>query len=408
VSNSPKRGAITYETEATFGVDTTTFTTFRLPLVGQVDCSGLKQAKMDTDRVTQRRQDGTQWILGTFKDSSFKTKFWLPGHGAATSGATSLNAFETLLGYVFGNSAVSAANGTTFTGGTASVPTTTASGTFSAGALCRGGSLADARGNGQWFAISTHSATTLNLLTAMDGAPTNGDVLYSAAMVYPSEAPTSTTIQSLRFLLQTANLMYELHGCVAIAASIGGLKAGDVPFIEVTWSCAWWRYSTTTFPSSVSTDTSQPAANAAGSLFVQDVGTVTRAKRTYRDLTIDYTLGVELLPGPGGVNQYQEIVGAVRTVDQIKVSWVEDADAATTSPVLPGYGTGTTAKHILATLNPTAQKSMGIYMPNVCVTNVAVQYADNNINRLKIEGMAYTGTTTTNDLTASAIRIGFA
>ena len=62
---------------------------------------------------------------------------------------------------------------------------------------------------------------------------------------------------------------------------------------------------------------------------------------------------------------------------------------------------------MLYTLNPTAQKSVGIYLPNYCVTNVALQYADKNINRLRIEGQAYTGTTTTTDLTASAWRMAF-
>ena len=65
-------------------------------------------------------------------------------------------------------------------------------------------------------------------------------------------------------------------------------------------------------------------------------------------------------------------------------------------------------KHILYTLNPTAQKAVGFYFPNVNITNVAIQYADQNINRLKIEGEANTGPTTTNDLTASAMRVAFA
>jgi hypothetical protein len=406
MSNPGALGSITYESEASFGVDTTTFTTLRLPITAPVDASGLVHNKVDSERVVQYRNDGTAWILATM-GGSFKTKFYLPGHGSTTSGATTITALETLLGLVFGNAAVSASAGTTLTGGTATAPATTASGTFSAGSLCFVGALGDARGNGQGYAIGTHVTTTLTLLTALLATPTNGDVLYSATTIYPSESPTSTSVTSLRFLLQTANLMYECHGCYPTAVSISGLNAGELPSIEITWAVAWWRYSTSTFPSTVSTDSSNPGAVAAGSLQVNTVGTATNAPRTYRNFTIDYTLGMETLKGPGGVNAYQDIVGCRRTPDKIKVTWTEDADAATTSPVLPGYGTATNKKHLMYTSSTAAGSRIAIYMPNVCITNVAVQKVDGNLNRLTTEGVAYTGPTTTNDLTLSAFRLAF-
>lgn len=408
MSNPSVRGAICYESEATFGENVTTFATLRVPTAALVDPSGLQHEKLDSQRTVQRRQDGTQWILGTQK-GTFKIKLWLTGHGSATSGATTAALTETLLGYVLGTSTVSAASGTTFTGGTASVPLTTASGTFAAGSLCRNGVLGDGRGNGQFAAISTHAATSLNLLTALDGAPTNGDILYSATNMYVTEDPVNSVAPtSCRFLLQTANLQYECHGCVPTNIAWGGLNPAQVPFVEITYSVAWWQYNTSAFPSAVATETFQPAAVATGSVFLNDVGTVTRAKRTARDFSINHKLGMELLPGPGGVGTYQAIVGARRTSDVITVQWTEDADTATTTPVLPGYGTGTTAKHLLYTLNPTAQKAVGFYFPNLCIMNVAVQMQSQNINRLRISAQAYTGTTTTTDLTASAMRMAWA
>lgn len=406
MSNPGSLGSITYEAESSFGVDTTTFATLRLPIIGQVDASGLVHNKVDSARTVQYRNDGTAWILGTM-GGSFKTKMYLAGHGSTTSGATTITALETLLGVVFGNAAVSASAGTTLTGGTASVPTTTASGTFSAGSLCFVGSQGDARGGAQGYAIATHVTTSLTLLTALIGAPTNGDVLYSATTIYPSESPTSTTVTSLRFLLQTANLQYECHGCFPTAVSISGLNPGELPTIEITWAVAWWRYSTATFPSVVATDTSNPGAVAGGTLQVNTVGTATNAPRTYRSFQIDYTLGMETLRGPGGVNQYQDIVGCRRTPDKIKVTWTEDADAATTSPVIPGYGTGTNKKHVMYTSSTGAGSRIAIYMPNVCPDTVAIQKVDSNLNRVTFTGMAYTGTTTTNDLTLSAFRLAF-
>jgi hypothetical protein len=405
MSNPSALGSCTYSAESVFGEDSTTINTLRLPIISPVDCSGLVHSKVDAQRVTQYRNDGSAWILGTMS-GSFKTRMYLPGHGSTTSGATSLTELETLLGIVFGNAAVSASSGTTATAGTASSITTAASGTFSAGSIAFMGSLGDARGGGQALAVGTHTTTTLTPLTAIGGAPTNGDVIYSATTIYPSESPTSAGVTSCRFLLQTANLMYECHGCWPTAVSISGLNPGELPTIEITWGVAWWRYSTATFPNTTATDTSNPSAVAAGSLFINDVGTATRATRTFRNFQIDYTLGMEVLKGPGGVNQYQDIVGCRRTPDSIKVSWTEDADAATTTPVLPGYGTATTAKHILYTSATAAGSRIAIYLPKVNVTNVAVQKADGNLNRLSCEGMAVTSGTTTNDLTLSAFRLG--
>ncbi|HEY1813016.1 MAG TPA: hypothetical protein VGG74_11785 [Kofleriaceae bacterium] len=408
MSNPSALGAICYEAESAFGEDVTTFATARLPVLKSVDASGLKHNKSDSTRVNQRRQDGTIWNLGTM-GGTFKTSLYLTGHGTSTSGAVSASKLETLLGYVIGTITDSPPAGTTLTGGTASIPITTASGTFPAGGLCRIGAQNDGRGNGQFLAIHDHTTTNLTLLTAMDGVPSDGDALYSANVVSSTEDPINGTgITGLRFLLQTANLQYECHGCVATAIAISGLNTGQFPTIDITWTVSWWRYSTSTFPSSVATETFQPAANAGGSLFMNAVGTATRAKRVFRDFTLDYKLGVVMLPGPGGVNPYQMYVGARRTVDSITVSWMEDADAATTTPVLPLLGEGTAAQHVLWTGNPTAGKAMGLYFPNFNVSNVAIQAANANINRLKITGMAYTGPLTTNDLTASAMRMGFA
>lgn len=407
MANPGSLGSVTYETEASFGVDTTTFSTLRLPIIAPVDVSTLVHNKQDSERVVQYRNDGSQWILGTMA-GSFKTKLYMPGHASTTASSVTLTGVETLLGYVFGNAAAAASSGTTFTGGTATVPLTTASGTFSAGSLGFAGALADGRGGGQAFAVSTHSTTSLNLLTAIGGSPSNGDVCYSAVNIYPNENPTSTTVQSLRFLVQTANLSYELHGCFPTAVAITGLNPGELPTIEVTWAVAWWRYSTATFPNTTATEAHNPGAVAGGSLFVNDVGTATRVTRTLRNFAIEYTMGMETLKGPGGVNQYQDIVGCRRTQDKIKVTWTEDADAATLSPVLPGFGTATTSKHLLYTSSTGIGSRIAIYMPKVCITNVATQKVDQNLNRLTCEGMAYTSSTTTSDLTLSALRMAFA
>jgi hypothetical protein len=337
---------------------------------------------------------------------SFTTKLDLTGHGSTMVGSPSLEQIETFLGIVFGNVALSASASTTLTGGTANAPTTTASGTFSAGGLCRVGALGDGDGNGQMYAIATHTTTTLTLLGDLDDAPANGAVLYPVAQIYPSSSPTATAITGTRFLIQTANLQYGCHGCYPTAVAFSGLNTGERPQITITWGVSWWEYDDQTFPSAVTSDQFNPAPVAAGSFNVQTVGTATRNKRAIRGFSLDYTLGVVPLMGPGGVNAYQKVVGAVRTNDSIKLSWTEDADANTLTPVLAGYGTASNSKHIEYTLSTTDGSAVGFKFPKVCIDNIPVQKNDGDINRLSISGMAYTGGTTTSALTLAAMVLG--
>lgn len=409
MSNAAELGALLYEAEASFGEDVTTFATHRLPLLDAVDCSGLTHDKLDPQRVVQYLQEGTPHIIGV-QGGSFKIRMHAHGHGSSTSGALSTDPIETFLGtFVFGKLTQSAASGTTASGGTASAPTTVASATFTAGALCRIGALGDARGNGQAAAISTHVTTTLSLLTAIDASPSNGDVIYTGVNLYLPESANdaSTSITGFRALLATWNLRYECHGCYVKSLKLGGTGHTQTPYWEIEIGVSWWRPSTAgAMPSTVTQNAYNPAPNASGSMFLNDVGTATRAKRTFRDLTIDIELGIVPLFGPGGVNQYQSTVGAKRVPSKIKVGWTEDADAATATPTLDGFWSATAKKHMLVTLNPTNGASLAIYFPQLCITGRRpVQMATDRINRMRIEAMAYTGPTNTSELTLSAMRV---
>ncbi len=407
MSRSSRFGAVLYNTESAWGEDLTTFGT-RLPVLTQVDVSGLSHEKMPPDRVVQYRNDDTLHVP-MLMGGSFKVKLYLTGHGSATSGATSLSALETFLGLVCGNSAVSSATGTTATGGTATVPTTAAVSGFSAGSMCRIGALGDGRGNGQFYAITSHATSSLTLLTGTPVAPNNGDVVYSAGMIYPSENPGTNTITGLRFLLQTANLEYEAHGCYPTAWTWSGHNTGEVPTVEIDFAVSWWRYSIATFPTVTAVDEHTPAACAAGSVFVNVFSTATSALRAVRGLSINWTLGTQALMGVGGVNQYQGIVGAVRVPDDIRLTILEDAPAATTTPALDGFWDSTNRYHVMCTLNPQATKAVGIYFPRMVVVGQRPQQRDDGgINRVAIELKAAVSTLTTNDLTLSAARIAFA
>jgi hypothetical protein len=407
MSNPGALGSISYESESAasaWAENVATFATLRIPTIGPIE-SAVTHAKIPTERTVQYRSDGSDPVLGV-QGGEIKMKSYLAGHGSSTAGATTVTAYETFLGKIFGGTAaVSAASGTTATAGTAASWTTAASATFAAGSVPFFGVRADARGGGQAGVVSSHTLTALALLTATAGAPSSSDLVGSSTMLFPNTSPTATEITGVRFLHQSANLQYKYHGCYPKAVELSGFNAGEIPAIGHTWGVSAWGYSTATFPSTTTTDTSNPAVVAAGSFFINDVGTSTSAIRSIRNFTVNYTLGIEPRKGPGGLWQYQDTIGAVRTPDMIKLTWTEDADAATTSPVLPGYGTAGTRKHILYTLSTADGSRVALYFPSVCIDNVAVQKIDQNINRLTVEATAYVGPTLTSELTRSPMRI---
>jgi hypothetical protein len=409
MSNSAKIGFISYEAESAWAENVSTFATYRLPILDEVDTSGLTWSKTESERVSMYRSDGSPHVLMTM-GGSFRTKTYLTGHGSTCAGAVSITGLETLLGDVLGVSAIGP-SGTTLTGGTATVPTTTASGTFAAGGLCRIGTLGDGDGNGQMYPISTHSTTNLTVLVNLDGAPANGAVLYSVCQMYPSVTGTAA-ITGKRFLLSKANLAAECHGCFPMSITFAGLNTGEKPTVEIEWGVSWWDWSTTVPPSAVATDDFAPAANAAGSFFIGTVGTATRAAanlRAVRDLSVTYTLGIAPVMAPGGVNAYQAITGAFRLDDQVSVTWIEDADANTASPVLGGFYEGTDKKHIMITLNAIDGKAVGMYLRNCCSADpYPVQINHNGRNAVRKTYVAYVGPTTTNALTLSPFLLGFA
>lgn len=410
MSNPARKVALEYEEESAFAEAVATFATHRLPILEGLALD-LKHPNLRPEFAGQYLQDNFAPISSTMSGSSFTMRMYMAGHGAATSGATSVAEPETFLGLVLGNTAlVSASSGDTITGGTASVPTTTGANGFAAGSLCRIGTLGDGDGDGQFYAVASHATNDLTLLTDMPGAPANGAVLYSAVNLYIPEDPTDVSVTSLRFQFLTGNLQYRMHGCYPTSVRFTGLNTGQVPIVEITFGVARWTLTASgTFPSTVSSNNYTPAACAAGSLFVQTVGTTTRATHVFRDLSIDYTHGHTPLMGPGGVGAYQEIVGCVRQPSTIALSFTVDADAATTTPTLNTLFDNATGVHVLYTLNTIATKAVGFYFPRMfAYGDRPVQINDNDVNRLRITLTAARGPTTTTNLTSSAMRIAYA
>jgi hypothetical protein len=410
---SDKLGAASWADEASWGEDNVTFTT-RMPLLSAVDVSGLEQAMIEADRVVQYRNDGTPGILGP-QGGGFSTEFYLTGHGSPTSGATALTSLFTLLGKVLGASAPAAAAGSTFTGGTALVPLSAASGTFAAGGLCRIGTANDGRGGGQFHAIGTHVANSVNLLTGAAVAPINGDIMHSAELAYTVEAPGSFAMTGIRWNLQTATHQYTCHGCYPKALSFSGAgKNGEFPKVKIDWGLSWFAPRAATFPNALSVETFPHKPVSQSSFFLAPVGTVARAgaTRNLRSFSIDYTLGVQPLMGVGGVGPYQAVVGAKRTPDDITITIEEDAEAATTAPALAAIFDACaagTAYHALYTLSAVPGAALAMRFNRLFASGPRpVQHSADGVNLSRISFKARTSITNTTDLTSAAFILGAA
>ena len=398
--------AACYEIESAWGEDVDTAATYRVPLRDAVDVSGLVHASEPSGRVEQYRTGGSHQVKMVM-GGSFKVKVDWRGHGSTMVGSPSLDALETLDGIFLGNSALSLATSQTTTGGTAAIPTMSGATGVSAGGLVRVGALGDGDGDGQFYAVATHSGSNLNLIGALNGAPVNGAVVYPVAMTYSSTS--ASTVQSTRWLLQSQGIQYVAHGCYPMTRTVTGLNPGERPTIEYTFGVSWFETSTATFPSAVASDTYNPAPIAAGSLNIQVVGTTTRNVRTSaRGFSIEHNINVIPLPGYGGVNAYQMITGAVRGDESITVTFTEDAETTTLTPVLPGYWDTTSSYYLTWTGSSVDGKAIGLFCPKLCPSgNKPVMFSEGGVNRFRLQLSAYAGGTTTSELTRAPVVYGW-
>jgi hypothetical protein len=407
MSRASALGAALYNTEASWGEAVNTFAT-RMPTLDMLDVSGLVREKVEAARTVQFLNDGTEHIDGVF-GGSFVTRFYLTGHGSATSGATPATSLPTMLQYVLGAAPAAASGTTAAAGSTATVVNTAASDTIADGALVRVGTNGDGRGGGQFAAVSTHITTVMTLLTALGGAPNNGDVIHSAEVVHVLELPSSlAAMTGLRWRLLSANGQFDCHGCFATRVSIVLPVNGELPTIEIEWAVSWWEFQSTTFPTATTQEEFEPApCGPTGSFFFQTKGTATRATRIATSLAIGIELNTVAIRAPGGVNAGQAVVGARRNPMRITVEFEEEAPTATTTP--QSDIDWDEQKHLLYTCNSIAGRALAAYFPRLCPMGTRPsQNSTDGQNRQVRRYAAYTGDARTTDLEAAAIKLAFA
>lgn len=400
-----KKGALLYASESAWGEVSTTYGT-RLPIAGNVNAilAGCQHPKDPAQITSQYNNDGRRDALMP-QVVEFDVPLWLAGHGSScASGVIGATALPTFLGLCLGQSAVGQTSGVVNVGTSAvQFSLTTAVGV--AGALFRLGALNDGEGGGEWYVWDNPATATI--LNAAAGTPEAGAVVYGAEMVHCNE--TLSTVSSMRFNALTANQTVGIWGAYCGGVTIEGTNVGELPKITPHMvGSAWDEESASTWPNAVAVDSFVPAPCTAGRLWINTVGTSTRAVRVVRDVQISFEVEAYPLMGYNSVRQYQTIVGCARGAITPTITWTEDAEAAGTQSLADIYDT-TALKHIMFSLNTADGSSMGFYLPNAkCVSPRPTQMDGDGLNQVSISFQGMSGPTSTTELTHSAWRLGFA
>lgn len=411
-ANLSRLGSLEYNTESTFAATSSTFGTRMLP-AAPIDLSNLRLKMEKVGVLQQRPHEGIANVRTAF-DASFTTEHYLTGHGATAAGALTATDLSTLLSYVFGTLRSSDDGGTVGASGSTTTLIEGVNCTYVAGTLLRVGSVGDGRGGGQFYPVSTiagvSGATGVDptLLLAMPVAPNSADVLYAALILHPSETPgTFEAVTSLRMRLLTANEQYDVFGVAAESVEISGLKAGELPRIKITWRAARFIDTTTeTFPATASTNAKTPAPVACGSHVGQVRGTSTRQAFNVRDFGVKIDYQLIPLTGPGADSANQIITGYRRGRCQATINATIDAEATGTNVFYDAWQNDE-VWHWMSTFSAEDGKALGMYFPYLTFQEpTPIQRDMDGLNRVSVELMANTNTTTTSDLTMSNFRIG--
>ena len=410
-ANASVLQSLLLKVESAWGETTTSMASAKkITVVGGVKYQ-LDQPMLEPNRSTQYLQELTPGIPGPM-GGSISFDVYLCGFGGTTAGATAVSDLGNLLGWVLGGNVVTAASGTTVSGGASTTTNivTTASGTFTPGGLFRLGAKGDAGGDGQWNVVDTHTLTDLVPEFATPAAAAAAAVVYSAENIYTVEDGTAGAITGYRLQWFTANTQWTAHGCFPTAISISGLNPGELPKASITLGVSWFEPRADTFPETTALVSNTPAPVAAGSFCLQTYATTTRNALSFRSLSLDITLGVAPLYGPDGANAYQKIVGATRTPTTIMATVVVDAGAASTTPTYWTNWLTNAYHHILASLTTATGQAVGFYLPRcVYMGNRPTQIESDGLNRVSLTFKAGTDTLETSSAVAlSALRIGLA
>ena len=346
--------------------------------------------------------------IGPREGGTLELTTYLTGHLATTAGALTETWLQDLLSDGLGGGNTAQVGGTVAGAPTSATQFVITSGTAVAGAVMRLGAKGDARGDAQAGVVNAAATTTF--LTAFGATPNAADVVYAEQMAFHDES-VAATLGTKRFLVgwsstPTAGQQYHLMGC-----QLAGLKldfsGGGLPKATLSYRFAYWARSAVTIPSaSPAVSAHYAAPTAAGSLFINDFGTTTRATLTPANVELAIDLGLEPVMGPGGNGVYQTVTAWQRTKCQPMLTM--DFPWSTTYETWWDTANESIAyKHILWTANVINGRSVGFYLPRVMPVGPRPSgvVEVNKQTYVRAQFLGVESTTLTTALPPSAVRI---
>jgi hypothetical protein len=388
--------------ESGFAPNTTTWTT-RFPTLEPPQVS-LNQTRITDTSLRSRMNEESLSHIGA-QDCSISFKTYNSGHGTATTGALSATWQYNLLKDGLGGGSATQVGGTVNVATSATQFSTTGV-TTATGSIIRVGAKGDGRADGQAAVVNV--AATATMLTALPATPQAADVIYATLMAYHDES-VSQTLTTKRFLVShiDTGAQYALHGCQLANVSFE-YPIGGMPTITWTYQGAWWQRVADTTPSARSLEAHNCAPIAGGRMFKQTFGTATAAVLEPASVSLSLDMGLQPKPGPGGVSNYQSIIGWSRSMVKpsltVQVPW---STAYETTWLLANASY--TYEHILFNFHGADTTNGGFYLPRVFQKGQRPSYPVevNGQNYVSVTYQGTESTTTTNELTRSAIRFFF-
>jgi len=412
-------GFLGFQEESSFAANVTTYDKVLQVRDAVLDLSGVQQQMIARGGVFGRPNQGDFGIPGPFDSVQLTFTMDLYGHGSTTVGSLSQTPLGKIFAQAAGNSVwTSVGDSSLLTAGSdADTVAGADAATVTDGHIMRFGALGDGRAEGQAGVVSSEAGGVIELLTALPGTVNDGDDLGAMGMIYPEDANAhltsdgSTSNNTVRFVVATGNQQYVLTGCACTGMAFNGLNTAEVPSVQFTFSAAFWADISVTFPSGGAAADFAPAPNAAGSFFIQDVGTTTRVTDKVRN--VSFAIDHQMLPtmGTEGANANQVITGWVRGKSMPTLTFDVEAQASTTSPTWSSYWNtdpnSQVYKHCLYTLNPTDGRSVAFYLPRMRPVGPRPTQQDlNGLAYVNVQFEGVEGPTVTSTVTRSPWRIG--
>ncbi len=377
---------------------------------------GLEYQTID-DAAAVYRSHAERGVIPTVRVGKVGASVYLTGSGTGTPAIGAL--IESALGNVDSTLIAAAPAGQAVSGDLSTttvvdIPAGTAA-NIPVGSIVRVGAFGDTRAGGECRVVVARNTVadpnTITLHMALSAAPTasGGDKVYGGFTYYLDEGAIGdaddSDYESLAVLVRHRDRTFQCRGAKG-GFKIRDLAPGKVPMLDFEWGVGAWDLLNTvsvTIPTIATAASDARVISAAAPLFLEEVGTTTRAAMHVADITVDPGLDYQAQPSPWSE---QGVAAMVCNGSKSRVTvrpYADLYDFATHS----WYQRFADAEavHGLFQMGHTAQRIACLYWPNAYIEKLPARGDANGVATREVALRLDEGSVTTNELTRSKLRI---